>query len=191
VIPASALVEEGSAAFVFVQPNPEEPVYAPQQVEIVRRGGNVVHVRVKDAGSQVMLYRTNGNGVFVDLTGSAGLDTKSIVPSLQDTKAKGIAVGDVDADGRLDVYIASDQADLLKKSGKVVFQDVSDSGRLHSTVNGMGVAFLDYDADGDLDLQVANLQSAPPVLQPGRHIVTAGAVELQAIRADLKPGGKR
>jgi cobalt-zinc-cadmium efflux system membrane fusion protein len=44
-IPASALVEQGADAFVFVQPDPDRPSYELRRVTVVRRGRDVVHVR--------------------------------------------------------------------------------------------------------------------------------------------------
>jgi RNA polymerase sigma factor (sigma-70 family) len=44
-LPATALVEQNGRAFVFVQPDARQPVYAPRRVVVVRRGQDAVHVR--------------------------------------------------------------------------------------------------------------------------------------------------
>jgi cobalt-zinc-cadmium efflux system membrane fusion protein len=45
VIPASALVEDGRESFVFVQPDPDKPIYVQRRVTVVRRGQDMAHVR--------------------------------------------------------------------------------------------------------------------------------------------------
>jgi RNA polymerase sigma factor (sigma-70 family) len=182
-VPASALVEEGGAAFVFVQPNPEQPVYTPQAVEVVRRGANVIHVRPKDTGARATLYRNNGNGTFTDVTGTAGLDLRRITPGVLDASGKGLVFSDVVVDGTGDIYVIGNGAVFVDKA---VPAGAEDAGQWHSLPKGMGVAVLDYDADGQLDLLVANAAFCPPVLQAGSRIVTSGAVELQALHDDLK-----
>jgi len=44
-VPAAAVVEEGGASFVFVQPDPKQLVYQQRRVLVVRRGREVVHIR--------------------------------------------------------------------------------------------------------------------------------------------------
>jgi cobalt-zinc-cadmium efflux system membrane fusion protein len=44
-LPATAVVEEGHQAFVFVQPDAKKFVYEQRRVSVVRRGGDVVSVR--------------------------------------------------------------------------------------------------------------------------------------------------
>jgi membrane fusion protein, heavy metal efflux system len=45
ILPATAVVEEGRRTFVFVQPDAKKFVYEQRRVSVVRRGGNVVHIR--------------------------------------------------------------------------------------------------------------------------------------------------
>jgi RNA polymerase sigma factor (sigma-70 family) len=192
VIPASALVEEGGKAFVFVQQDAAKPVYSPQPVEVVRRGGNVIHVRVTYAGSKVTLYHNNGDGTFTDVT--TGLDLSLI----RDDLGMGVVVGDFDGDGFPDIHIAGGQTGTVNQSGKIPvttadgkirWADVG--GPKQRRANGTATAFLDYDNDGNLDLLITTLLAGSPTLQPGSHILIAGAVEVQAIRDDLKPDAKR
>jgi hypothetical protein len=106
------------------------------------------------------------------VTKDAGLDFSN----LRDT-GRGVAVGDFDGDGYPDIFIAGG--------------DVGGPGQIHVQDQANGVAFFDYDNDGDLDLLIDNSRVGSPTLQRGSHIVTAGAVDLQAIRDDLKPNAKR
>jgi cobalt-zinc-cadmium efflux system membrane fusion protein len=45
IVPASAVVEADGGRFVFVQPDPERPVFAQRRVIVVRRGKDEVHLR--------------------------------------------------------------------------------------------------------------------------------------------------
>ncbi|HKI38151.1 MAG TPA: sigma-70 family RNA polymerase sigma factor [Gemmataceae bacterium] len=46
-LPAGAIVEEGGQTFVFVQPDAKQFFYEQRRVSVVRRGGDVVHVRAR------------------------------------------------------------------------------------------------------------------------------------------------
>ncbi len=48
-IPAAALVEERGQAFVFVQPDPKQPVYQQRRVTVLRRGRDTAHIRFTPA----------------------------------------------------------------------------------------------------------------------------------------------
>jgi cobalt-zinc-cadmium efflux system membrane fusion protein len=45
VVPTSALVEDGRDTYLFVQPDPTQPVYVQRRVVVVRRGHDTAHVR--------------------------------------------------------------------------------------------------------------------------------------------------
>lgn len=103
-----------------------------------------------------VLYRNNGNGTFVDMSVISGLDQWSYA-------GLGVAFGDFDNDGDLDIYVANDSEPnmLLRNDGDWYFSEIgqsagaaySESGRAQA---GMGVHSGDYDNDGDLDLFVTN-----------------------------------
>lgn len=97
------------------------------------------------------LYRNDGSGRFTDVTAGSGLDLSS--------QGMGIACGDFDNDGFVDVFIANVGANLLLRNlGNGKFENVTD----HAGVAGApdawssSAAFIDIDRDGDLDLFVAN-----------------------------------
>lgn len=79
--------------------------------------------------------------------------------------AGGVAVGDLDGDHDLDVWIAnwSDEPDisgddvLWLNDGKGKFKE---SSQLLDSGNGIGVSLSDVDADGDLDVWVANFRQS-------------------------------
>ncbi|MGE3310116.1 MAG: CRTAC1 family protein [Limisphaerales bacterium] len=94
------------------------------------------------------LYRNDG-GRLVDITPGSGLEV-----SLQ---GMGVACGDFDNDGRIDLFVTAvgDQR-LFRNLGHGRFQDVTESAGLRADPEdwGSSAGFLDYDRDGDLDLFV-------------------------------------
>lgn len=69
----------------------------------------------------------------------------------------GVAWGDYNGDGYLDLYLSNDGTanTLLEGDGTGGFTDVT-AGPLGDTGSGRGVAWADYDNDGDLDLYICN-----------------------------------
>jgi len=101
------------------------------------------------------LYRNDtvpgGEIRFTDVTQGSGLD----VPIY----GMGVAIGDFDADGLLDVYLtAVGPNHLFKNLGDGRFKDVTaESGTAGGETDwGTSTTFFDYDGDGDLDLFVCN-----------------------------------
>ena len=69
----------------------------------------------------------------------------------------GVAAGDYDNDGDVDLYVTNYGPNvLLKNKGNGEFEDVSDAAGVADEGWGTGAAFLDLDSDGDLDLFVVN-----------------------------------
>jgi len=103
------------------------------------------------------LYRNDGKGHFVDVTKEAGLDKTFY--------GQGVAVGDYDNDGNLDLYVtAIGRGYLFRNDGKGHFTDASDSANARGPTGCWltGAAFLDIDNDGDLDLFIANYVTWTP-----------------------------
>ncbi len=97
------------------------------------------------------LYANDGKGNFTDVTPGSGLDVVMY--------GNGIACGDYDNDGDVDVYITClGRNCLFQNDGKGKFTDVTAAAgvggdeKAWSTSSG----FFDYDLDGDLDLFVCN-----------------------------------
>jgi hypothetical protein len=101
------------------------------------------------------LYRNNGDGTFTDVTEQAGV--KGIGYSM------GVAAGDYDNDGFVDLYITGvNHNQLLHNNGDGTFTDVTDKARVGGTIAGNGkpwavaAGWFDSTNSGRLDLLVVN-----------------------------------
>ncbi len=96
------------------------------------------------------LYRNDGSGHFENVTESVGLDA-----SLYGT---GAAVGDFDADGRIDLFIAAVGPNRLYRNLGNRFEEVTEIAGVGGNADtwSTSAGFFDYDNDGDLDLFVCN-----------------------------------
>ena len=93
------------------------------------------------------LYRNRGDGTFEDVTAAAGLDEPFF--------GMGAAVGDVDNDGDLDLFVSGVGGDrFFRNGGDGTFADATAEAGLGGSGFGSSAAFLDYDRDGRLDLFV-------------------------------------
>jgi hypothetical protein len=100
------------------------------------------------------LLRNKGDGLFEDVTASAGLAGESLGYSL------GAAAGDYDNDGWTDLFVANAGANTLYRNhGDGTFRDVTAAAGLGAkppgTLSVQG-AWLDFDNDGRLDLVLSN-----------------------------------
>ena len=121
------------------------------------------------------LFLNNGDGTFSERGAAAGL--------AHIHRGMAAAVGDIDADGRLDLFVSSLGSGFLAQrgahrlyrnegndvDGTPLFTEIARAAGVNETspraADGMGANFGDYDLDGDLDLFVT-----------GYHIGTQGNV---------------
>ena len=103
------------------------------------------------AHATAALYHNDGKGRFTDVTAHSGLDTSFY--------GMGVAVGDYDNDGRVDVFITAVGGNhLFHNEGGGKFKDVTSEAGVGGSTNDWSTcaAWIDYDNDGKLDLFVGN-----------------------------------
>jgi hypothetical protein len=101
------------------------------------------------------LYRQLADGDFQDVSARSGLDFAGY--------GMGVATGDVDNDGWLDVVITEyGGVKLLRNNHDGTFREVSADAGLSNPGWGASATFVDYDRDGWLDLVVVNYVDYDP-----------------------------
>ena len=115
-------------------------------------GGSIADPQVA-ARARHRLYRNIGGASFVDVTAASGIRTGDY--------GMGACAGDVDNDGRVDLYVTSYGANTLYRNAGNGFMDVTRAAGVGLPLWSTSCAFLDVDRDGDVDLFVANYLDAP------------------------------
>lgn len=96
------------------------------------------------------LYRQNRDGTFTDVTQQAGLHLAG------NGYGMGVATGDYDNDGNIDIYVTSyGYNTLYRNRGDGTFTDQTAVAGVAAGGWSVSAAFLDYDNDGRLDLFVS------------------------------------
>ncbi len=133
-------------------------------------------------GQKDTLYTSRGDGTFIDrseaLVGARDIDGKGLA----------VTIMDLDADGRLDVYVANDttpnfayfnRGDRFEESGEMTGLGVGDTGQPQA---GMGIDFGDVDGNGTFEIVVTNFEDEPYNLYrsiaPGFYVDETYAVGL-------------
>jgi hypothetical protein len=142
-------------------------------------GAAIPSLEKSDPGFYNRLYRNNRDGTFTDVTEQAGV--KGIGYSM------GVAAGDYDNDGWVDLYIAGvNRNQLLHNNGDGTFTDVTEKAGVSGNIPGMGkpwavaAGWFDYNNDGLLDLLVINYLDY--------NIATAKLCSLDGVRTYCAPG---
>jgi len=108
------------------------------------------------------LYRNEGDGRFVDVTGQAGV--------MGEGYGMGVAAGDFDNDGWADLFVAGVNRNILyRNKGNGVFEDVTARAGLGFAGPkpwSIAAGWFDYDNDGLLDLLVVNYCKWDPAKEP-------------------------
>ncbi len=113
-------------------------------IEAFRQGGDLM----------CSLFRGDGAGHFEDVTVRAGLTSRGW--------GQGVAVGDYNGDGRIDLFLTGYGGNVLYRNlGDGNFEDASRSAGIAPSQWSLGAAFTDFDRDGDLDLYVTNYLGYP------------------------------
>ena len=95
------------------------------------------------------LFHNRGNGSFEDVTAASGIAHHAY--------GMGACAGDVDNDGRIDLYVTNVGANnLFRNAGNGRFVEVPKAGGAEGGTWSTSCAFADIDHDGFLDLFVTN-----------------------------------
>ncbi|MFO0922036.1 MAG: CRTAC1 family protein [Pirellulales bacterium] len=105
----------------------------------------------KGTGSQTLtMYANDGKGQFTDVTEAVGLKHSMY--------GMGVACGDYDNDGWVDLFVSCLGTDRLFHNEQGKFIDVTEAAKVGGDAKAWSVSsgWFDYDRDGDLDLMVCH-----------------------------------
>jgi hypothetical protein len=118
-------------------------------------GAQIPSLKKSTPGFHNRLFRNNGDGTFSDVTEKAGLAGVGY--------SMGVAAGDYDNDGFVDLYVTGFNCNqLFHNNGDGTFSDVTAKAGVSGTSPGRGkpwsvtAGWIDYNNDGLLDLFVVN-----------------------------------
>jgi hypothetical protein len=108
--------------------------------------------------SPSLLYRNNHNGTFTNIAVARGV---AYGPDGQEQGSMGVAAGDYDNDGRIDIVktnFIDETSTLYHNAGDAYFDDQTYAGGLGVNTGfvGWGINFVDIDQDGWKDIFIAN-----------------------------------
>jgi hypothetical protein len=147
-------------------------------------------IYVANDGTPNNLYRNRGDGNFEDVAWFAGVDADDAGNA---QGSMGIAVGDYDRDGRLDIGVTNFQRQyntIYRNDGGGFFADVSFPAGMGASLPlvSWGAAFFDADSDGWLDLFIANGHIQERV---GEYDPTTSYAQRNSLYQNLRDGAFR
>lgn len=128
------------------------------------------------------LYRNNGDGTFTNATATTGVAGASVT-------TRGVAWGDFDNDGDLDLFAANSDGtnNLFQNNSDGTFTDVATIYGLADGSSSYGATWADFDLDGDLDLFVANNSGASKMYRNNRYDNNYLKVKVKGLGAGHSP----
>ncbi|MEZ0485481.1 VCBS repeat-containing protein [Fibrella aquatica] len=169
--PVFSLVSSSKSKLTFANTITETDSFNVLNFEYIYNGGGVGIGDVNNDGLQDIfftgnmvssrLYLNKGDLTFEDITIPANVGTTAW--------CTGVAMVDINQDGRLDIYVCTVHPDKKKsaanllyinqgnnESGVPVFKEEAQKAGLADTSYSTQAAFFDYDLDGDLDMYLVN-----------------------------------
>jgi hypothetical protein len=111
-------------------------------------------------GDEDGFFRNRGDGTFEDVAPALGMSQPG---RTEEQGSVGVALGDYDNDGDVDVFVASYGADVLwQNQGDGTYTNVAAGTALAGDHHSVAAAWGDRDNDGWLDLYVGTFLSAEP-----------------------------
>lgn len=153
-------------------------------LDLVLAQGSTVELQRSGKDPAPALFRNRRDGTFEDVTEAAGFKARGW--------GMGVAAGDYNNDGHVDVYLTYLGPNvLLRNNGNGTFTDVTAEAGVGDPRWSTSAAFGDFDGDGFLDLYVANyvyvnFEALPP--RACRHretVVLCGPMGLQGVGDSL------
>ena len=140
----------GGAALVDVDGDGDLDAYLVQSGRLPARG--------EQPAPGNRLYLNRGDGTF--------RKAEAIGDGADRGYGMGVAAGDYDNDGDVDLYVTNVGANaLLRNDGAGLFTNVAAAAGVADPGWGSAAAFLDLDADGDLDLFLVNYINWSPAIE--------------------------
>jgi hypothetical protein len=103
------------------------------------------------------LFRQDKNGKFIDVTETSRLADTGY--------GMGVAMGDIDNDGDVDVYVANYGPNkLYQNNGDGTFIEITKQAGITNSAWATAAVFFDYNRDGFLDIFIANYVTYDPAV---------------------------
>lgn len=111
----------------------------------------------QNGNNRSMLFLNNGNGSFLDISVSSGIQTVNRPAHFQPMFC------DFNGDGWMDIYVAVDFREnlLFINQGNGTFLDRAVLAGADNLMNDMGLTICDFDNDGDFDIHTTNVYKYP------------------------------
>jgi hypothetical protein len=127
-------------------------------------------IYVADDSTASLLFHNNRDGTFTEIGGLAGVGYNE---DGREQGGMGVAAGDYDGDGFLDIIKTNFDADtstLYRNRGDGTFDDVTFPSGIGGNTKyvGWGVGFIDFDNDGRADLFMVNGHVYPELENAGQ-----------------------